>query len=121
MASTKADNNRISWQYISDDGVTYAISAKKVYVDDPTDGSKYGADHATAANKRIPKDMTPRKVKCICNGQPDKWVVAYSTSATIWTTAATALTLDANGVDQTYATTSIKRGEKRRDTCRQAT
>lgn len=121
MASTKANNNRVGWAYTSDDTNDYCISAKAVYVQDVTDGAKYGGALADAADNRIPLDMKPRKVKCVAASNPDKWVVAYTTTATIWTTAGTTLTLDANGVDVAYTTTNIRRGEKRRDTCRETT
>lgn len=120
MASTKANNNRVGWGYVSDDGNTYAISAKAVYVQDVTDGAKYGGSLAGASDLRIPLDMKPRKVKCVAASNPDKWVVVYATTAALWTTAGTQITLDANGVDVTYAATAIRRGEKRRDTCREA-
>jgi hypothetical protein len=119
LASTKADNNRVSWVYVDDDDETYAISAKAVYVLDNTDGTKYGGEASSASHARIPKQMKPRRVKCIASGKPDKWVIAYSIDALIWTSPGTALTLDCNGVDTTYATTKYKRGEKSRDTTRQ--
>lgn len=119
MASTKADNNRVAWTYIDDDDTNYTISAKAVYVLDATDGTKYGGSVGSNADRRIPKDLKPRRVKATAPGKPDKWVVAYSTTATIWTAPGTALTLDCNGVDTTYSTTKRKRNEEYRDTCRQ--
>lgn len=120
MASTKADNNRVGWVYTDDDSTDYGISAKAVYVQDVTDGAKFGGKVRTT-ERRIPRDLKPRKVKCVASGKPDKWVVAYETDATIWTTPGTNLTLDANGVDTTYTTTRIKRHEKYRDTTNQDT
>lgn len=120
MASTKADNNRVGWVYTDDDSQTYGISAKAVYVQDVTDGAKYGGIVRTT-ERRIPKDLKPRRVKCVASGKPDKWIVAYTKTATIWTTAGTNLTLDANGVDTTYTTTLKKRNETYRDTVNQDT
>lgn len=120
MASTKADNNRCAIRYVSDDGNNYAISAKVVYALDVTDGAKYGAAAAQAADLRIPKDMKPRKIKCVAADKPDKWVVCYTTTAAAWTTPGTTLTLDCNGVDVAYTTQAVKRPEKRRDTTRQS-
>lgn len=120
MASTKADNNRVCWRYTTNDGVNYAISAKAVYVKDATDGAKYGGGAGQDEDRRIPKDLKPRRVKCRADGKPDKWVIAYQTSATIYTTPGTTLTLDCNGVDVAYTTTKIVREEKYRDTTRQA-
>lgn len=119
MASTKADNNRVAWAYTDRKGVQYAISAKAVYVLDVTDGAKYGGEAAVPANRRIPKDLKPRRVKCHAAGYPDKWMIAYDTTATIYTTPGTALTLDVNGVDVNYLSTDIIREEKWRDTTRQ--
>jgi hypothetical protein len=121
MASTKADNNRLAWTYSSDDGNDYAISAKAVYVADATDGEKYGGNAASDDNRRIPKEIKPRKVKMRASGKPDRWMVAYDTTATIWTTPGTTLTLDVNGVDTAYSSTKTRRNEKSRDTTRQAT
>lgn len=119
MASTKADNNRCAWTYTDRKGVVYAISAKTVYVQDVTDGAKYGGAAASGTNRRIPKDLKPRRVKCTAAGQPDKWMIAYSTTATIYTTPGTSLVLDSNGVDVTYETTDKIREETWRDTTRQ--
>lgn len=120
MASTKADNNRVAWTYTDKKSTAYAISAKAVYVLDGTDGVKYGGSAASASNRRIPLDLKPRRVKCTSDGKPDKWVIAYSTAATIYTTPGTTLTLDCNGVDTVYTTTDVIREEKWRDTTRQS-
>lgn len=119
MASTKADNNRVSWTYTDDDDADWAVSAKAVYVLDPTDGAKYGGSASSATDRRIPLDLKMRKVKCISAGKPDRWVVSYTTVATIWTTPGTTLTLDVNGVDTVYETTKRRRDESYRDTTRQ--
>lgn len=121
MASTKADNNRVVWTYTdsSNPTVDYAISAKSVYVKDVTDGAKFGGSAALQTARRIPKDIKPRRVKCVAEGKPDKWIVCYSEDATLWTTPGTAVTLDCNGVDTAYVSTAKKREEKYRDTTRQ--
>lgn len=119
MASTKADNNRVAWTYIDKKDTNYTISAKAVYVLDVTDGSKYGGSVGSNADRRIPKDLKPRRVKMTSAGKPDKWVIAYSTTATIYTTPGTTLTLDCNGVDTLYSSTDVIREEKWRDTTRQ--
>jgi hypothetical protein len=119
MASLKADNNRVAWTYTDDNAEPFTISAKAVYVLDGTDGSKFGGEAGSTDDRRIPKEMKPRRVKCVSAGKPDKWMIAYATTATIWTTAGTTLTLDCNGTDTVYATTKTKRGERSRDTTRQ--
>lgn len=120
MASTKADNNRVAWTYTDKKSVAYAISAKAVYVLDGTDGVKYGGAAAQGTNRRIPKDLKPRRVKFTAAGKPDKWVIAYTTTATIYTTPGTTLTLDCNGTDTVYTATDVIREEKWRDTTRQS-
>jgi hypothetical protein len=120
MPSTKADNNRVSWAY-SDDSTppeVFAVSAKAVYVLG-ADAAKFGGSASEAANRRIPKELKMRKVKCIAAGHPDKWVPCYSTACDLWTTPGTTVTLDLNGVDVSYASTKYKRSEKARDTTRQ--
>lgn len=111
MASTKADNNRVGWVYTDDDSTAYVMSAKAVYVLDPTDGSKYGGSAQTGDEPALPRQLRPRRVRCTSAGKPDKWVVAYSPSATIWTTPTTQLTLNCNGVDTTYVAAKEKRAE----------
>jgi hypothetical protein len=119
VASTKADNNRVAWTYIDTDSVNYTISAKAVYVLDGTDGSKYGGSVGSNVDRRIPKDLKPRRVKVTASGKPDKWVICYDTTCDLWTTPGTSITLDANGVDTLYTATKARRAEKYRDTCRQ--
>jgi hypothetical protein len=119
MASTKADNNRVSWTYTSDEPLDYTISAKAVYVLDATDGAKFGGEAGNPTDRRIPKEVKPRRVKCTAAGKPDKWIVAYDTVCDIWTTPGQTLTLDCNGLDVAYTSTRYKRAEKARDTTRQ--
>lgn len=118
MASTKADNNRVAWSYTDDGGTTYAMSAKAVYVLGD-DAAKFGGSAPAATVRRLPKEVRPRKVKCISAGHPDKWMVAYEVDCDLWTVAGTSVTLDINGLDIIYASTATRRGEKSRDTTRQ--
>lgn len=115
MASTKADNNREAWTYTDDLGDDYRISSKTVYTSDGTDGAKYGGSQGDPADPPFPRGWKPRRVKCSASGKPDKWVIAYDPTATIWTTPGTTLTLDANGVDVEYTVGSknARRSEKR--------
>jgi hypothetical protein len=122
VASTKADNNRVSWQYVSTEStpVTYAVSAKAVYVLDGTDGAKYGGGASADANKRLPRGFRMRAIKCTSAGHPDKFIPVYDTSATLWTTPGTTVTRDLNGVDVVYTSKAVQRGERApRDTTRQ--
>ena len=115
MASTKADNNRVAWKYTSDGAVDYRVSAKAVYVQDGTDGAKYGGTLCSITTPPLPKGFRMRKVKFSSSGHPDIWVPAYTAAATIYTTGATTLVRDVNGVDATFTNGSPpygRRGEK---------
>lgn len=113
MASTKANNNRVAWTYTDEQGNDWAISAKAVYVLDPTDGTKFGGSAAAASVKAIPGNMKPRRVQCTDASGNQRWVIAYENTATIWTTPGTALTLDYYGTDTSFTTTDHTRGEKK--------
>lgn len=121
MASTKADNNRVAWTYTDDNGADWRTSAKAVYVLDGTDGAKYGGGAGSESDPEKPRQLRPRMVKCKSAGHPSKYVVAYETTATIWTTAGTTLTLNLNGVDTVYTTTKGKRAEHNPDGIQQST
>lgn len=121
MASTKADNNRVAWTYTSDKGVDYRVSAKAVYVLDGTDGAKYGGSAAASSVPRLPKGYKMRAVACTSAGKPDKYIVCYETTATLFATAGTSVTRDVNGVDAAYVSADRVRGETMpRDTTRQS-
>ena len=65
MASTKANNNRVVWDYTDDNAADYAVSAKAVYVLDGTDGSKYGGSAPAETVPPKPLQLVMRKVKCV--------------------------------------------------------
>lgn len=109
-------NNRRRWRYTDRKGNHWAISAKVAYVDHATDGSKYGGQAAASSIRRIPKDLKPRRVKMTAAGHEDKWVIAYSVDADIYTTPGTTLTLNDLGADVVYSASDIVREEKYRDT-----
>lgn len=106
------DGNRIVWTYTDEDGTAWNIAAKKVYVTDVTDGAKYGGSAGDEDQPQLPGNFRPRRVKCVASGHDDRWVIAYTNAATIWTTPGTTLTLNANGADVAYTTTKYKRGER---------
>lgn len=112
MASTKADNNREAWTYTDDQGNAWRVSSKTVYTSDVTDGAKYGGSQAAATVDHLPKGWRMRAVKCTSTGNPDRWIVVYEATATLWTTPGTQVTRDLNGVDTVYESTSRVRGEK---------
>jgi hypothetical protein len=121
MASTKADNNRVAWGYTDDAGNTWRVSAKAVYVLDGTDGAKYGGSAAAATVAKIPKGLRMRAVACTSSTHPDKYIVCYTTAASLFSTPGTTVVRDLNGVDTTYVAANRRRGEREpRDTTRQS-
>lgn len=112
MASAKANNNRVAWTYTDDQGNDWAISAKAVYVLDPTDGAKYGGSAAGADVEPIPGNMKPRRVCMVDASGNQRYVVAYETTATIWATPGTQCTLDYYGTDTTFTASKRHRGER---------
>lgn len=119
MASTKATNNRCVWTYTDENGDDWAVGAKTVYVQDVTDGVKFGGSAPAASVPAIPKQLRMRAVKCIADGVAAKWVPVYETTAALWTTPGTTVTLNNLGVDVSYASTKGKRPERYRDGIRQ--
>lgn len=112
MASTKADNNRKVTTYTDDLGNEWAVSAKVVYVDDSTDGAKYGGADPAATVKAKPKQMRMRAVLCTSATHPSKWIPVYAVTAALWATPGTTVVRDLNGVDVTYTATGSHRGER---------
>ena len=119
MASTKADNNRVVWQYTDDSGADWAVSAKAVYVLDGTDGSKYGGSAPATSVPAKPRQLRMRAVKCVSSSHPAIWVVSYTTGSDLWTTPGTTISRDLNGTDTAYTSTKGRRGENNRDGIRQ--
>lgn len=112
MASLKASNNRVAWTYTDHLGNDYAISAKAAYVLDPTDGAKYGGSAAGAGVESIPGNFKPRRVCCVDASGNQRWVIAYETTATIYTTPGTQVTLNYFGQDVLFTSTDRIREEK---------
>jgi hypothetical protein len=119
MASTKADNNRVVWTYVDDDGTNHAVSAKAVYVLDGTDGAKYGGSAPAASVAAKPNQLKMRAVKCVSAGAPAIWLTVYTTGCDLWATPGTTVTRNLNGVDTVYTSTKGRRGEKNRDGIRE--
>jgi hypothetical protein len=119
MASTKADNNRKVTTYVDDLGNLWAVGAKVVYVDDPTDGAKYGAADPASTVQAKPKQLRMRAVKCNSAGHPSIWIPVYTTTAALWATPGTTVTRNLNGVDVVYTAGTSHRGERYRDGIRQ--
>jgi hypothetical protein len=119
MASTKADGNRVVWTYTFKTNISYAVSAKAVYVLDGTDGSKYGGSAPAATVLPKPKGLRMRAVKCISAGHPAIWVVCYTQACDLYATPGTEVTRDLNGTDTVYTATATVRGERMRDGIRQ--
>lgn len=113
MPSAKANGNRVAWTYTDDQGTDWAISAKAVYVLDPTDGAKYGGAAAAASVPAIPGNMRPRRVQAVDGSGNQRWVICYDTTCAAWATPGTQLTLDYFGQDVAFTTTNHNRGEKK--------
>lgn len=120
MANTVQNNNRIAWGYVDDASVTWRVSAKQVYVEHGTDGTKYGGSAAASSVRAKPRSLRMRAVEAT-SGAVTIRVPAYTTSATIWTTPGTTLTRNLNGVDATFTTTSVKHEEKNSRQTKQST
>src|SRR5512146_337561 len=110
MASTKADNNREAWTYISDTNDEFLISSKTVYTSDVTDGAKYGGHQANGQEVPLPRQFRPRAVKCTDATGFAIWVTAYANDATI-VTAGTTVTRNKNGTDTEFTSTGKMRRE----------
>jgi hypothetical protein len=110
MASTKADNNRVAWTYTNNKNVDYRVSAKNVYVNDGTDGAKYGGAAAASSVARFPKGAKMRAVKLTHAGGAI-WVACYEGTATL-ATAGTTVTRNVNGVDTVCTSTGDVREER---------
>jgi hypothetical protein len=120
MASTKAPGNRVAWGYTDNDGTTWRVSAKAAYVLDGTDGAKFGGAAALSSVRGKPAGLQMRAVICTSAAGVSRAVVCYSTTATLWTTPGTSVTLNENGVDVAYTSTSDQRPERRGKQAKQA-
>jgi hypothetical protein len=114
MASTKASGAKTAWTYTTSEGTprSFAVAAKACYVEDVTDGAKYGGAAAEPGTPGIPNELRMRKVLCVDENANGRYVVAYTTTATIWTTPGTEITLDMLGVDTVFQATDVHRPEK---------
>jgi hypothetical protein len=119
MASTKADGNRVAWEYIDDSGALWCVSAKAVYVLDGTDGAKYGGSAPAAEVPQKPRQLRMRAVKCISATHPAIWMTVYDLVCDLWATPGTTVVRDLNGTDTTYTSTKGRRGERNPNGIRQ--
>jgi hypothetical protein len=112
MATTKVDNNRVAWTYTTADGEAFRTSAKAVYVLG-ADAAKFGGSAAAASMRPLPASVRTRKVIMVdpVSGA-SRAVVAYETTATIWTTPGTTLTLNKNGTDTVFDATTDQVSER---------
>ncbi len=114
------DNNRRRWTYTDDDANDWAISAKTEYVSQGGPGTEFvGGSAAAVSVPRIPKNLKPRFVY-MSNGTTTRRLVAYEITAPIWTTPGTTVSMSVNGAAVNMDSTTIKVGEKNRDTVRQS-
>ena len=101
MATTKADNNRVGWGYVTNDAETFRTSAKAVYVLGG-DAAKFGGAAALGSVRSLPSSFKVRRAVVVDAAGTSRAVVCYTTSATLWTTPGTTVTLDKNGVDTVF-------------------
>lgn len=121
MASTKADKNRVGWTYTDDNGNDYCVSACAVYVQDVTDGAKYGGALAAASDAPLPRGFRMRKRKYKDASGNVLWIPMYTAAAAGYATPDTTLVRDLAGVDTTFTWTPEHLGEKaNRAGCRQS-
>lgn len=112
MASTKADGNRVAWTYTANDGETYRVSAKAVYVLDGTDGAKYGGSAAAASLKPKPSGLRMRQVYAVSAAGKTIAIVCYEKTCDAFATPGTTLTRNINGTDTSVTTTADTLKEK---------
>ena len=111
MARTKASAERTAWQYTDDSPTDWNIQAKTAYVVGD-DSAKFGGEAAAAANDSIPNGFKPRRVRVVSAAGDVRWPVVYTTSATLWTTPGTTVTMDIKGVDTVMTCGKTKRAER---------
>lgn len=111
MASTLASNERIWGTYTTDDSTDYNISCKKAVVEQADAAVKLGYAAGAADQLGVPNELKPRRVKCVDSAGNVKWVICYTTSASMWTTAGTTFLLNFKGVDTTFTATKYRRAE----------
>jgi hypothetical protein len=111
MASTKASGDRVAWTYTDNNGEAYRVSAKDVYVNDPTDGAKYGGSAAAADLKAKPRGLRMRGVYATDASGNTILVTVYTANAPALTPLTT-LTRNFNGVDTEFTTTAMQLAER---------
>lgn len=121
MASTKAVGNRVAWTYTDNNSETYRVSAKDVYVNDVTDGAKYGGTAAAASLKAKPKGLRMRGVYATTAAGDTILITCYTAAATAFATPGTTLTRNVNGVDVEATTTAMQLPERSGKQCKQST
>lgn len=112
MASTLASNERIWGTYTSDDGEDFNISVKKALVAGGGNDAVLGYTAGAAAQANIPNGFRPRRVKCVDASGNARWVICYTTAATLWSTPGTTIQLNYKGVDTQFTSTKKRLGER---------
>lgn len=118
----ECDNNRVGWEYTSDDGNTYGVSAKAKYVAQGGEGTEtVGGQARGATDLRIPKDIRMRFVYFVDTATKAirRRVVCYDTTCAAWTTPGTTMQLCINGAPVACEATNARRAEYRRETTSQ--
>lgn len=108
----KGNNNRVAWRYTTADGENFRVSAKDVYVNDGTDGAKYGGQAAAADMRPLPSSFQMRSVDATSATGVTRRIVCYDTTCAAWTTPGTTVTRSLLGVDTVFTTTAQQHAEK---------
>jgi hypothetical protein len=103
----------VSWTYTDDQGNDWAIAAKANMVLDATDGPKLGGAAAGRAVPQLAGNMRPRRAQVADASGNQRWVICYDTTAALWTTPGTTITLNYFGTDVQFESTGTTRGEKK--------
>lgn len=105
--------NKILWTYTDDGATDYCCSATKAITDQVDGTPKVGGAAGSIADPPWPSSWRKRKVYMTYGGKT-KAVVAYSTTALIWATPGTTLTLNDGADVQTYTASAAHLGERKR-------
>lgn len=112
MTSVQADGQKTAWTYTDDNGSDYLVAIKTVTATTSGNAAKIGGAAGTATLDEMPNELRPRAVKCVDATGYARYVICYTTAATLWTTPGTTIVLIKNGEDTTFTSTKTKRPEK---------
>jgi hypothetical protein len=111
-----ASSNRIAWLYTDDFGTVGRVSALKHLTDQAVAGG------SAASGWEAPSGVRKmRQVQVVTAAGLIRYIPAYESTATIWTTVGTAVTIQVNDAEVVAHTTGLKQLEKNRRSTHQTT